>query len=94
MKSHNFSSTSKTMPNKDIIATIENTVKDLEKEDTDTVRSQISLTVQNSKSPKDNFATTERKAFTELKSVKLIVLLPVDKGRYTVILNREDYFER
>ena len=34
----NFSITSKTLPNKDIIATIEDAVKDLEKEEADTIR--------------------------------------------------------
>ena len=35
---HNFSITSQTLPNKDIIATIEDAVKDLEKEEADTIR--------------------------------------------------------
>ena len=38
------------MPNKDIIATIEDAVKDLEKEEADMIREKISLTLQNSKS--------------------------------------------
>ena len=45
----NFSITSKTLPNKDIIATIKDTVKDLEKEEADTIRAKISLTLQNLK---------------------------------------------
>ena len=39
----NFSITSKTLPNKDIIAAIEDAVKDLEKEKSDTIRPKISL---------------------------------------------------
>ena len=39
-KSLNFSITSKTLPNKDIIATIEDAVKDLEKEEADTIRAK------------------------------------------------------
>ena len=45
----NFSITSKTLPTKDILATIEDAVKDLEKEEADTIRAKISLTLQNSK---------------------------------------------
>ena len=39
----------KLLPNKDIIATIEDAVKDLEKEEPDTIRTKIYLTLQNSK---------------------------------------------
>ena len=45
----NFSITSKTLPNKDIIATVEDAVKDLEKEKVDKIRAKVSLTPQNSK---------------------------------------------
>ena len=84
-----FSITSKTLPNKDIIATIEDAVKDLEKEEADTIRAKVSLTLQNSKPPKDNLSNDERKALKELQSDKSIIILPVDKGRSTVILNRD-----
>ena len=39
-KGLNFSITSKTLPNKDIIATVEDAVKDLEKEEADTIRAK------------------------------------------------------
>ena len=89
-----FSITSKTLPNKDIIATTEYVVKDLEKEVAGTSRAKVSLTLQNCKPPKDNLFKDERKAFKELHSDTLIVILPVDKGRSTVILIREDYLEK
>ena len=44
IKGLNFSTTSETLSNKDIIATIEDAVKDLEKEETDTVCAKVSLT--------------------------------------------------
>ena len=44
-KGLNFSITSKTLPNKDIIATVEDAVKDLEKEEADTIRAKVSLTL-------------------------------------------------
>ena len=62
-KSLNFSINSKTLSNKDIIATIEDTAKDLEKEETDTIRAKVSLTLQNSKPSKDNLFKDERKFF-------------------------------
>ena len=93
-KGLNFSITSKTLPNKDIIATVEDAVKDLEKEEADTIRAKVSLTLQNSKPPKDNLSKDERKALKELQSDTSIVILPADKGRSTVILNREDSLEK
>ena len=93
-KGLNFSITSKTLPYKDIIATVEDAVKGLEKEEADTIRTKVSLTLQNSKSSKDNLSKNERKTLKELQSDTSIVILPADKGRSTVILNRKDYLEK
>ena len=82
------------MPNKDIIATKENSVKDLEKEEADTIHAKVSLTLQNSKPPKDNLSNDECKALKELQSDPSIVILPPDKGRSTIILNCEDYLKK
>ena len=81
----NFSITSKTLPNKDIITTIEDAIKDLEKEKADMICAKVSLTLQNSKPPKDNLSKDECKALKELQSDISIVILPADKGRFTVI---------
>ena len=43
---------------------------------------------------KGNLSKNERKALKELQSDTSIVILPADKGRSTVILNREDYLEK
>ena len=58
------------------------------------LRAKITLTLQNSKPPKDNLSKDERKALKELQSDTSVVYLPADKGRSTVILNREDYLEK
>ena len=93
-KGLSISITSKTLPNKDIIAIIKDAVKDLEKEEVDTIRVKVSLPLQNSKPPKNDLTRDERKALKELLSDTTIVILPADKGRSTVILNREDYLEK
>ena len=87
-----FSVTSKTLPNKDIIATVKDAVKDLEKEEADTICAKVSLTLQNSKPPKDNLSKDECKALKELQSDASI--WPAGRGRSTVILNHEDYLEK
>ena len=77
----NFSITSKTLPNKDIITTIEDAIKDLEKEKADMICAKVSLTLQNSKPPKDNLSKDECKALKD----KGRSTDPADKGRSTVI---------
>ena len=62
-----FSVTPKALQNKDIIATIEYAVKDLEEEAADKIRAKISLTLQNTKPPKDNLSKNECKALKELQ---------------------------
>ena len=86
-KDLNFSITSKTRPIKDIIATIQDAVKNLEKEEADTIRATRSLTLQNSKPPQDNLSKDERKDLKELQSDTSFVILPAYKSRPTVILN-------
>ena len=78
-KGLNFSITSKTLPHKDIIATTEDAVKDLEKEEAVTIHAKVSLTLQNSKPPKDSLSKDERKALKESESDTSIVILPADK---------------
>ena len=90
----NFSITSKTLPYKDIIPTVKDAVKDLEKEEVDTISAKVSLALQNSKPPKDNLSKDEHKALKELQSDTSIVILPADKGRSTIILIHEDYLEK
>ena len=51
-KDLHFSITSKTLPKKYIIATIEDAVKDLEKEGADTTPSKVSLTLLNPNFPR------------------------------------------
>ena len=74
----NFSITSKTLPNKKA----------------DMIRAKVSLTLQNSKPPKDNLSKNERNALKELQSDTSIVVSPAGKGRSTVVLNREDFLEK
>ena len=64
-KGLNFSIFSKAIPNKDIAATIEDTVKTFEKEESDTIRAKINLTLQNPKPPMGSLTKNESKALKE-----------------------------
>ena len=59
-----------------------------------TIPDKISLTIQNSKPPKENLSKDEHTALNELRSGASIVILTAEKGRSTVILNREDYLKK
>ena len=93
-KGLNFSITSKALPNKDTIATIKDAVKNLENEEADTICAKISLTLQNSKLPRDYLSKYECKAFKKLQPDALIVILLTGKGRSIVLFKREDYLEK
>ena len=84
----------KHLPDKDIKPPIEDAVKDLEKQEADAICAKVSLTLQNSKPPKDNLSEDEHKTLTQLQSDTLIVTSSADKGRCTVILNPENYLEK
>ena len=64
--------------NEDIVATIKDAVKDIEKEETDTFCAKASLTLQNTKIPKYYFSKNERKALKDLQLDTSIVILPAD----------------
>ena len=57
-------------------------------------RSKISLTFQNSKSPKNKLSNGECKDLKEFQSDTVIVILTAEKGRSTVALNSEGYLEK
>ena len=55
------------------------------------MRQNYSLTLRRAKPPKPNITNEEYMALKELKKNDQIVILKVDKGGATVILNKEDY---
>ncbi|KAJ8033554.1 hypothetical protein HOLleu_23838 [Holothuria leucospilota] len=44
--------------------------------------------------PKSNISHKEKVALSELKSDDSIIILPADKGRSTVVMNKEQYIEK
>ena len=68
LKGFNFLITSKTLPYENIVATIEDAVKDLENEGADTIRAKVSLTLEIFKLLKDNLCKDECKALKEWQS--------------------------
>ena len=87
----NFSITPKSVPMKEITSQIEGSLKTLNKVEGDTIRAKVSLTLQKAKLPTDNLSKVERASLKNLRDDDAIIILPADKGRATVILNKEDY---
>ena len=90
----NFSVTPKSIPTKDIVAKVETVVKNLPMAEADNIRAKTSLVLQKASLPKDNLSKKQRQALHSLKEDKEIIILPADKGRATVILNKEDYIKK
>ena len=67
-------------------------MKDVQKEEADTIRAKISLTLQNSKPPEENLSKDQRKSLEKLQFDLSIAILPADKDRSTI--NREDFLEK
>ena len=55
---------------------------------------QIKCHIEETKTPKPNLSQQERRAIISLKKNRDIVILPVDKGRATVILDQETYKDK
>ena len=70
---------------KDIISKIKN----LPKEEDDNIRAKVSL-----RRPRDNQSKKEHKSINQLKKDNDIVILPADKGRSPVILNKTAYIDK
>ena len=68
--------------------------RDLSEPVKDNIRSRIASTLQSASLPDDNLTNDERQALKRLKTDKDIVILPADKGRVTVVMDRTDYHDK
>ena len=93
-KGLNFSVTPKAIPTKDIVAKVETVLKNLPIGEADNIRAKTSLVLQKASPPEDNLSKKQRQALHSLKEDTEITILPADKGRATVILNKEDNIKK
>ena len=83
MQCLNFSITSKTPPNKDIIATVKDEVKDFEKEEADTIDAKINLKLQKS-ILRLTSTRISGKPGNKIQYDTSVVILPANKDRSKV----------
>ena len=87
-KGLNFAVTPKSIPNKEILAS----VVGLTENERDEVRGKIYSTLKNAKPPvQQNLSRGERQAMKDLKSDSNIVIIRADKGNSTVIMDKTSY---
>ena len=95
MKGLNFSVTPSKIPVDEIVAATElacNQLKD--KSQAESLRNEVVKIVSKSKPPRSNISRAEREAIKALAKDDSIVILPADKGRTSVILNKQDYHNK
>ena len=86
----NYSVTPQTIPTADIIAKVETVIRTLrDREEVENIRAKTSLILQKAKLPKKNLPTEQRNALHSLCEDNSIIILPADKGRSAVILNKQ-----
>jgi len=60
----------------------------------DNIKSRIASTAQSASIPDNNFTKDEQQAPKRLKNDNNIAILPADKGRATVLMDKTDYFDK
>ena len=89
--------TPKRIPTESIVSSVEAVLsrqRDLSESAKDNIRSRIASTVQSASIPDNNLTKDEQQALKRLKNDDNIVILPADKGRVTVVMDKTDYFDK
>ena len=89
--------TPKRIPTESIVSSVEAVLsrqRDLSESAKDNIRSRIASTVQSASIPDNNLTKDEQQALKRLKNDNDIVILPADKGRVIVVMDKTDYFDK
>ena len=89
--------TSKRVPTEAIVSSVEAVLsrqRELSESAKDNIRSRTASTIQSASLPDSNLTKDERQALKRLKTDENIVILPADKGRVTVVMDKTDYYDK
>ena len=89
--------TPKRIPTEAIVSSVEAVLsrqRELSESAKDNIRSRIASTIQSASLPDSNLTKDERQALKGLKTDENIVILPADKGRVTVVMDKTDYHDK
>ena len=87
----NFAISPEKVPVDDFILATESACQKLPAEERPALRAEIAGVLRSAKPPKPNISKEERQALAVLAKEKDILILPADKGRCTVLLNKTEY---
>ena len=82
------------IPQEEIISATEAMARRLDHKSADTLRLGVSAALRKAKPPKANLSTQQRKALHTLQDDPNIVIVPADKGKATVVMDKADYTRR
>ena len=89
--------TPKHIPTEAIVSSVEAVLsrqRELSESAKDNIRSRIASTIQSSSLTDSNLTKDERQALKRLKTNENIVILPADKRRVTVVMDKTDYYDK
>ena len=87
----NFAISPQKVPTEDFILATEMACKSLPADERPALRAEVAGILRSAKPPKSNISREERQALITLSKEKDIVILPADKGRCTVLLDKAEY---
>ncbi|XP_072033096.1 uncharacterized protein [Amphiura filiformis] len=93
-KGLNYAISPPKIPAEEFVLATELACKHLPLADGIQLRAKVASTLKSSKVPEQNVTKEERKAIKDLKKAEDIIILPADKGKSTVVLDRVDYDEK
>ena len=88
--------TPKQTPTESIVSSVEAVLsrqRELSESAKDNIRSRIASTIQSASIPDNNLTKDEQQALKRLKNNN-IVILPADKVRVTVVMDKTEYFDK
>ena len=93
-KGLNFAVCPMVIPKTDFIASVESAIASCTPEDKAFVRKKASTALNQARIPKCNLSSDETKALKRLREEEAIIILPADKGKATVVLDRSTYQQK
>ena len=93
-KGGGFAVTPRELPHLDYITAIEQGCRNLAKGEAMCMRAEAIQELDKAKVPKSNLSAEEWKALKSLKEDEEIMILPADKGKCLVVMDRKDYLSK
>jgi len=90
----NFTVTPTSLPKEEFVVAIEKVCHTMEVAEAESLRNEVLDTLRLAKCPPTNLTIPEQQALSRLQKNSVIMVLPADKGRAAVILDKTEYEEK